>query len=265
MLMISNNNSNNSGGRDQGGMASMATCSMDVAEALVVVLSKISAVSKSLGLKIPRLVAVTKTKNVKQIKTAYDAGQRHFGENYAQELLEKATNPLLVGVADIRWHFIGHLQTNKCKTLVSVPNLWMVETVDSKKLANALNSSWSRQNIDCKLKIMIQVNTSKEQSKSGCQPEEVVHLSQHIWGLCPKLELCGLMTIGKVGHDYILGGPNPDFIILKELRAKVCSVLELEEADFELSMGMSGDFEEAIKAGSTNVRVGSAIFGTRNS
>ena len=107
-----------------------------------------------------RLVAVSKTKSVEEIQAAYAAGQRHFGENYIQELVGKA--PELP--QDIQWHFIGHLQSNKAKTLLSqVPNLYMIETVDTPKLANLLHKQLN--GASTKLKIMIQVNTSGEEQK----------------------------------------------------------------------------------------------------
>ena len=209
----------------------------------------------------PRLVAVTKTKQVEMIKWAYDSGQRHFGENYVQELVEKAQDPCLACL-DIHWHFIGHLQRNKCNSLTSAPGLWMVETVDSGRLATALDSSWRKRNPERKLKIYIQVNTSGEDSKSGCQPQDTPALVQHVLDTCPGLEFCGLMTIGRAGHDYDTG-PNPDFEQLARTRQTVCAQLGLQERQVELSMGMSADYPQAITAGSRNVRVGSIIFGAR--
>ena len=237
-------------------------CSLDLARALNDTLVRLSSIAKGLGVDAPRLVAVTKTKPIDVVKAAYDLGQRHFGENYVQELVEKSTNSTLLATADIKWHFIGHLQTNKCNKLVKIPNLWMVETIDSTKLASSLNNSWSKTDHTHRLKVMIQVNTSEEETKGGCHSDNAVSLAVHIWNLCPKLELCGLMTIGKVDHDYQLG-PNLDFILLKKLRSIVSSAIGIKENDLELSMGMSRDFEEAVKAGSTNVRIGSIIFGAR--
>ncbi len=234
----------------------------DLVGALNETLARLSSIAKGLGIDVPRLVAVTKTKPVDFIKTAYDAGQRHFGENYVNELIEKSTHPILLATTDIKWHFIGHLQTNKCNKLVKIPNLWMVETIDSTKLASTLNNSWSKTANTYRLKVMIQVNTSEEVSKGGCGSNDVVDLAVHIWNLCPKLELCGLMTIGEAGHDCSLA-PNPDFILLNQLRSAVSTAIGTH--NLELSMGMSSDYEEAIKAGSTNVRIGSAIFGARKS
>ena len=210
----------------------------------------------------PRLVAVSKTKPVELILRAYQEGQRHFGENYVQALVEKAQDPRLSCLDDLKWHFIGHLQRNKCNSLTQCPHLWMVETVDSERLADSLNSSVGRRNGDDKLNMFVQVNTSGEEEKSGCVPGETPLLVKHIIDKCSHLNFCGLMTIGKSGHDYSIG-PNPDFECLLEVKKLLCEELHLRASDVELSMGMSADFEEAIVAGSTNVRVGSIIFGAR--
>ena len=210
----------------------------------------------------PRLVAVSKTKPAEVIQWAYDSGQRHFGENYVQELVEKAHDPALANL-DIHWHFIGHLQRNKCNSLTAVPGLWLVETVDSDRLATALDNSWKKKTQSKnKLKIYLQVNTSGEELKSGCHPDNVPGLVQHVQEKCTGLEFCGLMTIGKMNHDYSSGN-NPDFETLVKTRDQLCVQLGLERGKVELSMGMSADYEEAVTAGSSNVRVGSVIFGAR--
>lgn len=205
----------------------------------------------------PRLVAVSKTKPSEIIRLAYAHGQRHFGENYVQELVEKAN---LLSDLDIRWHFIGHLQRNKCNLLTSVLNLWAVETVDSDKLASQLNSSWKRREYGRRLKVFVQVNTSAEDSKGGCSPSAVPELVRHIVSTCDGLEFCGLMTIGREGHD---GCPNPDFECLVQCKRLISDQGIMKADDVELSMGMSADYEDAIAACSTSVRVGSAIFGSR--
>ncbi|XP_075488670.1 uncharacterized protein LOC142527673 isoform X2 [Primulina tabacum] len=202
-----------------------------------------------------RVVAVSKTKPVPLIRQVYDAGHRHFGENYVQELIEKA--PQLPD--DIEWHFIGNLQSNKAKPLLNgVPNLSMVETVDDEKIANHLDRVVG--NIGRKpLKVLVQVNTSGEESKSGVEPSGCVELAKHVRLNCPNLEFCGLMTIGM--PDYTSTPEN--FKTLANCRSEVCEVLGMAEEQCELSMGMSGDFEMAIEMGSTNVRIGSTIFGAR--
>ncbi|KAH0623186.1 hypothetical protein JD844_031231 [Phrynosoma platyrhinos] len=114
----------------------------------------------------PRLVAVSKTKPAEMVIEAYNHGQRSFGENYVQELLEKASDSrILSSCPDIKWHFIGHLQKNNVNKLIGVPNLFMLETVDSLKLADRVNASWQKKGSLEKLKIMVQVNTSGEDSK----------------------------------------------------------------------------------------------------
>lgn len=210
-------------------------------------------------------MAVSKLKPPELIVAAYEAGQRHFGENYVNELLEKGTNAaILEKCKEIRWHFIGHLQRNKVNKVLSVPNLYAIETVDSEKLANTLNNAWIkyRKSDETKLKVMVQVNTSKEEVKNGCEIEEVIALVKYVINSCGNLEFMGLMTIGKYGYDP-LTGPNPDFVSLKQCRDDISKELEIDITKIELSMGMSNDYEQAIEMGSTNVRVGSSIFGER--
>nr|XP_017455631.1 pyridoxal phosphate homeostasis protein isoform X1 [Rattus norvegicus] len=159
----------------------------------------------------PRLVAVSKTKPTEMVIEAYGHGQRTFGENYVQELLEKASNPtLLSSCPEIKWHFIGHLQKQNVNKLMAVPNLSMLETIDSVKLADKVNSSWQKKGSPERLKVMVQINTSGEDSKHGLLPSETVAVVEHIKASCPNLEFVGLMTIGSFGHD-LSQGPNPDF------------------------------------------------------
>eukprot|EP01023_Acetabularia_acetabulum_P013730 TRINITY_DN1663_c0_g1_i4.p2 TRINITY_DN1663_c0_g1~~TRINITY_DN1663_c0_g1_i4.p2 ORF type:complete len:282 (-),score=33.26 TRINITY_DN1663_c0_g1_i4:55-900(-) len=229
-----------------------------IAQSLNVVLDRIHAASNRAGRvgNPPRLVAVSKTKPNSLIQQAYDAGHRCFGENYPQELMEKA--PELP--QDIQWHFIGHLQSNKAKKLIeAVPNLAMIETVDNEKLSNKLNSAVLAANRQ-KLNVLIQVNTSGEDSKFGVQPEDSVNLAKYIYENCSGLNIKGVMTIGR--PDYT--SQPQDFECLKECRCKIADVMGVQVEELELSMGMSGDFEQAIEMGSTNVRVGSSIFGARD-
>ncbi|PIK62555.1 putative proline synthase co-transcribed bacterial-like protein isoform X1 [Apostichopus japonicus] len=237
----------------------------EVGKALRSVLSRIevSSTKRSTDLPnlIPRLVAVSKTKPVSMIQEAYQHSQRYFGENYVQELVEKSQNvEIESNCPDIKWHYIGHLQSNKVKKLLETRNLFMVETVDSEKLARELNKNWKEESK--KLKVMIQINTSEEDSKSGVTNENCINLVEFVTKQCPNLEFAGLMTIGSFNHD-LSQGPNPDFQKLLKCRAEVCEKLSIPIDSVELSMGMSGDFEHAIEVGSTNVRVGSTIFGAR--
>lgn len=233
---------------------------VDVARALQLVRAKIAAVSA--GSPTPRLVAVSKTKPKELVIAAYNEGQRNFGENYIQELLEKANNPeLLRDCPQIRWHFIGRLQSNKVNKLAKIPNLFMVETLESQKTAGALNNAWTSSGLPV-LKVMVQVNTSGEEQKSGIEPRDASELVKFVMKECPSLKFAGLMTIGMAERDN--AGPNPDFVCLSKCREQICTELGLSLSDVELSMGMSADFEEAIRMGSTSVRVGSTIFGQRN-
>ncbi|KAL1530296.1 hypothetical protein AB1Y20_001207 [Prymnesium parvum] len=205
----------------------------------------------------PTLIAVSKTKPTPLLQAAYDAGQRDFGENYVQEVVEKA--PALP--PDVRWHFIGHLQTNKVKDLVAVPNLFCVHTVDSLKLANELQKRTAALRPDRPLEVMVQVNTSAEESKSGCAPTECLALCSELVASCPLLSLRGLMCIGK--YSSAEGVADEDFACLVACRQQVAAMLKLDPSTLALSMGMSHDFEVATRAGSTHVRVGSTIFGAR--
>lgn len=210
----------------------------------------------------PRLVAVSKTKPTDMIQEAYDTGQRCFGENYVQELVEKSKFFQDKGMNDIEWHFIGKLQRNKVNNILAAPRLSVLETLESTKLADALQKSLEKQNRDEKLKVFVQVNTSGEENKSGCGPEECQDVVEHIRQNCPALEFIGLMTIGSFDHDYSTA-PNPDFQRLVRCRDELSRDLEIKPEEIELSMGMSADFQHAIRAGSTNVRIGSTIFGSR--
>ena len=195
---------------------------------------------------------MSKTKPVEVIQELYNQGHRHFGENYIQELLEKA--PLLP--KDIHWHYIGHLQSNKVKKLVQIPNLYMVECVDSLKLATLLHTAISKnKERTCPLKVLVQVNTSGEESKSGISPIECSSLVKSLVETCTLLDLCGLMTIGS---------PNDTtcFQTLRECKTKIFidndNVANIgfntEKHDaFELSMGMSADFETAVRLNITTV------------
>jgi len=245
-------------------------CESEIRQALKHILSRLEAASQrkhvSLPAIKPRLVAVSKTKPKELIFAAYDVGQRHFGENYVQELVEKSHDAeLLERCKEIKWHFIGNLQSNKVNKIVSVPGIYVVETVDSDKLATLLDKAWGKQNQKSqdKLNIMIQINTSGEEAKNGAPPSEAVSLAKHVVENCSNLKLLGLMTIGRFDHD-ISEGPNPDFQVLIKCREDVAKALNINISELELSMGMSNDFEHAIEVGSTSVRVGSSIFGARH-
>lgn len=201
------------------------------------------------------LVPVSKTKPNENIMDLYNDGWRHFGENYFQELLEKAE----ALPKDIVWHFIGHLQSGKANRLLrEVPNLGVVETVDTLKLANKLNAACEAAGRSETLKVYIQVDTSGEDSKSGVAPgKDLIALVDSIKAQCSSLQVAGLMTIGAPGDLAC-------FDKLVECRKAVASQWAIPEVSLALSMGMSGDYLEAIERGSTSVRVGSTIFGARD-
>lgn len=165
---------------------------------------------------------------------------------------------------------IGGLQSNKCKQLAEqIPNLWCVSSVDSAKKANELEKGRKalREKDDTaeKLRVMVQVNTSGEEAKSGVEPGDATELCRHVIEKCPNLELFGFMTIGAIARskETTLENENEDFVSLRDTRDKVAQELGWEKGKLELSMGMSADFEGAIRMGSDEVRVGSDIFGER--
>ena len=196
------------------------------------------------------LVAVSKTKPTAMLREAYAAGQRVFGENYAQEFRDKTSE---LEELDIEWHFIGHLQKNKAKYIT--PSAAMMESIDSKELADNLDKRANR-NIDC----LIEVNIGKEESKAGVSRDEILPLAKHIAKL-DHLKLRGLMVIPP--FDLNPEEVRPYFKELREELQKLNSELKSAEPLTELSMGMTGDFEVAVEEGATIVRVGTAIFGSR--
>jgi PLP dependent protein len=187
----------------------------------------------------------------------------HFGENYLQELVEKSKEL----PKSIKWHFIGGLQSNKCKQLASsVPNLWCVSSVDTEKKADLLEKGRSALDRNTEpLRVKIQVNTSGEDSKSGVEPSQALALCQHICTSCPHLKLSGLMTIGAIARSKASTPEteNEDFTCLVQTRNEVAEGLGIANEDLELSMGMSADWESAVAHGSNEVRIGSTIFGDR--
>lgn len=189
-----------------------------------------------------KLLAVSKFHSVADIREAYALGQREFGENYAQELVDKAS--LLADLPELRFRFIGGLQRNKLKLLA--PTRCAVETLSTVATARALN-----ERLLDPVEVMLQVNVAGEAQKSGAQPAELAELVAEVRALS-KLELSGLMTIPPAD--------DPD-------RARHCFRVLRELAEqhglSELSMGMSDDLELAIAEGATRVRIGTAIFGPR--
>lgn len=165
------------------------------------------------------------------------------------ELAEKASNEeILKNCPEIKWHFIGHLQTNKINKVLKSPGIDMVETVDSEKLANNLDSAWGKIGGSIPLKVLIQVNSSAESEKNGVEPSHAQVLYKHIKEKCKNLEVRGVMTIGAYGYDYSKG-PNPDFVSLMECHKQICEESAVQPEDLHVSMGMSDDFEKAVRSG----------------
>lgn len=196
------------------------------------------------------LIAVSKLQSNDLIQAAYEAGHRDFGENYIDELLTKSQSL----PRDIRWHMIGHIQSNKVNKLLSIENLSAVHTVDSLALALKLNKRL--QELNRNLEFFMQINTSGESSKSGISPTSLQEILLEVLHKCQNLKFKGLMTIGEKGNFE-------DFEVLLTCRRELCQRLAVSEASIELSMGMSGDYLEALAQGSNFIRIGTSIFGSR--
>jgi pyridoxal phosphate enzyme (YggS family) len=199
------------------------------------------------------LLAVSKKQPEDKIEELYRLGHRDFGENYVQEMVTKAIELERRGCSGIRWHFIGHLQTNKAKLLA--PHVASVHSVDSEKVAAALAKAWAASGRSGKLPVFIEVNISHEESKTGADPKDIGTIAGQI-GQLPELELQGLMCVPAASEDNTQLSQR--FAELRQLEENLRNVSKRQ-----LSMGMSSDFELAIAQGSTHVRVGTALFGAR--
>ncbi|MBQ6376117.1 MAG: YggS family pyridoxal phosphate-dependent enzyme [Lachnospiraceae bacterium] len=199
------------------------------------------------------LLAVSKKKPESDIIALYEAGHRDFGENYVQELREKAEHL----PKDIRWHMIGHLQKNKVKYIA--PYISMIHSVDSAELADVIEKEAAK--AGRVIPVLIEVNVGEEESKFGVSCEDAAALAEHILSL-PHVLLRGFMT----SAPYVLD-PEEDRPVFRKLK-QLAVDMNLENADNEkvdfLSMGMSNDYEIAIEEGSSCIRVGTSIFGERN-
>lgn len=202
-----------------------------------------------------QLVAVSKTKSIDEIKEAYDTGQRDFGENQVQELMEKqAALP-----KDIRWHMIGHLQSNKVKYIASFISL--IHSVDSLKLLQEIDKQAQKNNriIDC----LLQIHIADEDTKFGLDYDEVIELLRsEEYSLLKNIRIVGLMAIAtNTDNERMI---KEEFYELKTLFNGIKLSFFRKEASFkEVSMGMSSDYKIAIEQGSTMIRLGSTIFGAR--
>jgi len=195
------------------------------------------------------LIAVSKTKPVEDLLALYDLGQRDFGENYVQELVDKEA----VLPKDIRWHFIGHLQSNKVKYIA--PFVYLIHGVESESLLKEIDKQAAKNNrtIDC----LLQVHIATEETKFGLDENELAHL---LIGKYPNVQIKGLMGMASFSADLQL--VRNEFKLLKKL---FDTATQTTHPPIQmLSMGMSGDYTIAIEEGSNMVRIGSLLFGVRN-
>lgn len=198
------------------------------------------------------LVAVSKTKPVEMLLEAYEAGCRDFGENKVQEIMDKFDKM----PSDVRWHMIGHLQTNKVKYIVD--KVAMIHSVDSVRLAREISKEACKKNVT--VPILLEVNVAEEETKYGFKMEEVLDAVSEIASY-PGVVVKGLMTIAPFVEN-----PEENRIYFQQLRQLSVDILNQKidnvYMDF-LSMGMTGDYLVAVSEGATHVRVGSGIFGNR--
>jgi pyridoxal phosphate enzyme (YggS family) len=254
--------------------------STEIAERLAEQRERLASAARSAGQDVQKikLIAVSKKHSVDSILAAYAVGQRDFGENYVQELVSKAEQ--LSQYADIRWHLIGHLQTNKARFIAQLVHT--IHTVSSEKLVTELGKRVRqrtrtgqespeavRNRVQAPvetlppmslspLSVLVEVNVSGETSKSGCHPDELASILEAV-DAEPGLSLRGLMTMPPFDPDP--NAARPHFERLRELRDEHGGIQRLPQ----LSMGMSHDMHVAIECGATMVRVGTAIFGERPS
>lgn len=199
------------------------------------------------------LISVTKTKPVADLVEAYDAGERQFGENKVQEIMDKYDQL----PNDVIWHMIGHLQRNKVKYIVD--KVALIHSVDSYRLAEAISQEAIKK--DCQVNILIEVNVAEEESKFGITTDETISLVKNI-SMLPNIHIKGLMTIAP----YV---ENPEdnrnvFKALKKLSVDIDNQ-NIDNTSMDvLSMGMTNDYMVAVEEGATMVRVGTGIFGARS-
>jgi len=198
------------------------------------------------------LLAVSKNHAYKEIEEVFNLGQKKFGENRVQEILEKFPESLPEGM---KVHLIGHLQTNKVGKIVSIVS--MIESVDSFKLASKIDRECEK--INKVMPVLFEINTSGDDNKTGYLEKVFFEDLEKLTEL-KNIEICGLMTVGPLGGNEERN--KQAFQHLKEIQTK-CRKLYPDVCFDSLSMGMSGDYKTALKEGSTEVRIGTAIFGGR--
>lgn len=229
---------------------------MSIESNIECVISKINTAAKNAGRDAGniKLIAVSKTKPIEMLKEAYKCGIRDFGENKPQEIAEKF--PSFVGT-DAKFHMIGHLQKNKVKMIID--KVCLIHSVDSVELAAEINKRAAM--IDKIQDILIQVNISGEESKSGVKPEEVFGICKEVASM-KNVKIKGLMTISVKGYSY---NENKKLFLSLVKLAREIEKSSIENVSMkELSMGMTNDFEAAVEAGATLIRVGTAVFGERD-
>ncbi len=201
------------------------------------------------------LVAVSKFHPAEVIREAYDAGQRMFGESRVQELVAKAT----ILPHDIRWHFIGHLQTNKVRQLIGKTAL--IESVDSIRLLNLIDSESQKAGVVTK--VLMQVHVAREETKFGFYPEELLDFfERREFENLKATHICGVMGMASNTDD--LDRVREDFRSIATIFYSIAGNGDLGLRGFDiLSMGMSGDWEIAVEEGADLIRIGTAIFGER--
>lgn len=205
-------------------------------------------------LKHSHLLIVSKTRSEDEIVAYYELGHRDFGENRVQELQEKA-QALKTRCPEIRWHMIGHLQSNKVNQLLAVPNLWAIHSVDDKDLLEKLLKAESR--LSQTVRIFLQFNTSREEEKSGFESFEELKAAAQFIPATSKIKLQGLMTMGTLRTEDFATEARRCFNELFLLKEKLSSDLNLK---LETSMGMSQDFQIALEEQSDWIRLGTMMF-----
>ncbi len=203
------------------------------------------------------LIAVSKTQLTEKIKSLYDNGQRHFGENKVQELLDKKEQL----PKDIYWHAIGHLQSNKVKYIV--PFIHLIHSVDSFNLLKTIEKEAEK--INRKISILLQIHIADEDTKFGLNKNELIDLLEHVTAQkehFAHIEICGLMGMATFTDDenkieQEMQGLQNLFLFIKN------TYFPFEENFKEISMGMSSDYKIALKSGSSMIRIGSLLFGNR--
>lgn len=201
------------------------------------------------------LVAVSKFHPVEALREAYDAGQRCFGESRVQELVAKEKEL----PSDIRWHFIGHLQTNKVKQLIGKTSL--IESVDSEKLLRLIDKESEKAGVVTN--VLMQVHVAREETKFGFYPEELLEFfERHGYETLTNTHICGVMGMASNTDD--VERVKADFKAIAEIYRRIADDESLELRGFDkLSMGMSGDWPLAVEEGANIIRIGTAIFGER--